>query len=68
MGYNDLEKEGGFLSEGQDSYIDYSIALTKEWLSVEWSLAYTGTDLDSKEVFDTDWGDDAVVFSVSKSM
>lgn len=68
VGYNDLEKAGGFLSDGQDSYIDYSIALTKEWLSVEWSLAYTGTDLDSKEVFGTDWGDDAVVFSVSKSM
>jgi len=68
VGYNDLDKKGGFLSDGQDSYIDYSIGLTKEWLSVEWALSYVGTDLDEAEVFDTEWGEDAVIFSISKSM
>lgn len=68
VGFNDLDEDGGFLSDGQDSYIDYSVALTKEWLSVEWSLAYVGTDLDESEVFGTEWGDDSVIFSVSKSL
>jgi uncharacterized protein (TIGR02001 family) len=68
VGFNDLDEEGGFLSDGQDSYIDYSVALTKEWASVEWSLAYVGTDLSEDEVFATEWGDDSVIFSVSKSL
>ena len=51
-----------------DAYTDYSVALTYSWASVDWSLAYVGTDLDEEDVFDTDWGEDAVVFSVAKSL
>ena len=32
------------------------------------TLAYVGTDLDEEDVFDTDWAEDTVVFTVSKSM
>ncbi len=66
-GYNDLDEEG-FLSAGATSYSDYSIGVSTSWLAVDWSLAWVGTDLDEEEVFDTEWGDDTVVFTVSKSM
>ncbi|QFU77130.1 hypothetical protein EY643_16520 [Halioglobus maricola] len=68
VGYNDLDEDGGFLSNEEDSYTDYSVALSTSWLAVDWSLAYVGTTLDEKDVFDTDWADDTVVFTVSKSM
>ena len=68
LGYNDLEKNGGFLATDTDSYVDYSVGVTASWLAVDWTLAYVGTDLDSDDVFDTDWGDDSVIFTISKSM
>ena len=68
VGYNDLDGKGGYLSEGKDSFVDYSVSLTKEWLSVEWALSYVGTDLDESEAYDTDWAEDSVIFSVSKSL
>jgi uncharacterized protein (TIGR02001 family) len=68
IGYNDLEKNGGFLATDEDSYIDYSIGLTTTFLAVDWTLAWVGTDLDDEDVFGTDWGDDTVVFTISKSM
>jgi uncharacterized protein (TIGR02001 family) len=78
VGYNDLEKNGGFLATDEDSYIDYSVALTTSWLGVDWSLAYVGTDLDKEDLTfcdltepgcsKSDWGEDTVVFSVSRSM
>jgi uncharacterized protein (TIGR02001 family) len=68
VGYNDLEKNGGFLATDEDSYIDYSLGITASWATVDWSLAYVGTDLDEEDVFDTEWGDDQVVFTISKSM
>jgi len=68
VGYNDLEKNGGFLATDEDSYVDYSIAATISQWGLDWSLAYVGTDLDEEDVFDTDWADDTVVFSVSRSM
>jgi uncharacterized protein (TIGR02001 family) len=68
VGYNDLEKDGGFLSDGADSYIDYSVGATASWAAVDWSIAYVGTDLDEEEVFDTEWGEPTVVFTISKSM
>ncbi|MFV8818084.1 TorF family putative porin [Haliea sp. E17] len=67
VGYNDLDEEG-FLSDGATDYTDYSIGVSASWLAVDWSLAWVGTDLDDEEVFGTDWGDDTVVFTVSKSM
>jgi len=68
VGYNMLEEDGGFLATDEDAYTDYSVALTYSWASVDWSLAYVGTDLDEEDVFDTDWGDDTVVFTIAKSL
>jgi len=68
LGYNDLEKNGGFLGTDTDSYVDYSVGVTASWLTVDWTLAYQGTDLDSDDTFGTDWGDDQLVFMISKSM
>ena len=67
VGYNMLEEDGGFLSSDEDAYFDYSVSLSKEWVGVEWAVAWVGTDLDDDDVFGTDWADDTVVFSVSKS-
>lgn len=66
-GYNDLDEDEGFLATDESSYTDYSVALSKSFLAVDWSLAYVGTTLDEEDVFDTDWGEDTVVFTVSKS-
>lgn len=68
VGYNDVEKNGGFLSSDEDSFIDYSVGVTASWLAVDWTLAYVGTDLDEEDVFDTEWGDDSIIFTISKSM
>lgn len=74
VGYNDLTDDGGFLQvpEGktkhEDSYVDYSVGITASWLAVDWTLAYVGTDLDEEDVFDTEWGDDSIIFTISKSM
>lgn len=68
VGYNDLDEDGGFLSDGQDSYVDYSVGLSTSVASVDLSLAVVGTDLDEEEVFGTDWGEDSVIFTISKSM
>ena len=68
VGYNDLEKNGGFLATDTDSYVDYSVGITASWAAVDWTLAYVGTDLDEEDVFDTEWGDDQLIFTISKSM
>ncbi|TDG15305.1 hypothetical protein E2F43_03465 [Seongchinamella unica] len=67
-GYNDLEDDTTFLSDGQDSYTDYSVGLTWTVLGVDLGATYVGTTLDEDEVFGTDWGEDTVVFSIAKSM
>ena len=72
-GYNFLDDEGGFLAAGpdgknEDEYVDYSVSVAYEWSGLEFSLAYVGTDLDDEDVFDTDWGDDQAVFTISKSL
>lgn len=73
VGFNDLDDEGGFLQgdedgKNEDSYTDYSIGLTWSVMGVDLGAAYVGTTLDEEDVFDTDWGDDTVVISISKSM
>ena len=68
VGYNMLDEAPGFLSSKEDTYFDYSVSLSKEWAGVEWALAWVGTDLDDDDVFGTDWADDTLVFSISKSM
>ena len=68
VGYNMLEEDGGFLSSDEDAYTDYSVSVTYDFMGVDLALAYVGTDLDDEDVFDTDWGDDAAVFTISKSL
>jgi uncharacterized protein (TIGR02001 family) len=67
-GYGDVEKDGGFFSSDTDSYFDYSAGISASWLALDWSVAYIGTDLDKDDVFGTDWAEDTVVFTISKSM
>lgn len=67
LGYSELQRGGGFLATAEDSYMDYSLAVTASLMEVDWTVAYVGSDLEQEEVFDTDWGDDSLVFSVSKS-
>jgi uncharacterized protein (TIGR02001 family) len=68
VGFNDLDEDGGFLSNQEDSYTDYSVALSASLLTADFSVAYVGTTLGKKDVFDTDWGEDTLVFTISKSM
>ena len=68
IGYNDLEEDGGFLATSESSYTDYSVGVTWSVIGVDLGAAYVGTTLDEEDVFDTDWGEDTVVFSISKSM
>lgn len=67
-GYNILEENAGFLSSDADDYYDYSVSVTYGWGGVDFSLAVVGTDLDEKDLFGSDWGDDSAVFTISKSM
>ncbi|MFT6310001.1 MAG: hypothetical protein ACJAQS_000362 [Porticoccus sp.] len=67
VGMNEFD-EVSFLSDGADSYIDYSVGVSKDYAGVTWGLAYVGTDLDESEVFDTEWGEDSVIFTISKSL
>ena len=73
VGYQILDDEGGFLAadadgKNEDGYTDYSVSVTYTWASVDFSLAYVGTDLDDDDVFGTDWGDDTAIFTLSKSL
>jgi uncharacterized protein (TIGR02001 family) len=68
VGVNFLEEDGGFLSSDEDQYTDYSVGVTYSWASVDFSLAWVGTDLDDDDYFGSDLADDTAVFTVSKSM
>lgn len=68
VGVNFLEEDGGFLATDEDQYTDYSVGLTYSWASVDFTLAWVGTDLDDDDVFGTDWADDTAVFTVAKSL
>jgi uncharacterized protein (TIGR02001 family) len=77
-GYNSFEydsndsklkdAERAFLSDGEDSYSDYSITIGKSWQGLDFSLSWIDTDLDDEECFDTSWCDSSVVFAISKSL
>ena len=68
VGYNMLEEDGGFLSSDEDAFTDYSVSVTYNWASVDFSLAYAGTNLDEEDTFGYDWGDGKAIFTISKSM
>lgn len=65
-GYNDFD-EDSILSSDKGSYVDYSVGVTWSVVGVDLGLAWVGSDLDEDDVFDTSWGDDTAVFSISKS-
>ncbi len=61
VGYSDAD-EDDFFAAGEDSYIDYSAALTTSAAGVDFALTYYGTDLN-----DIDAADDRLVLSMSKA-
>ena len=67
VGYNILEEDGGFLSSDEDAYTDYSIGISRDFMGLNFAVAYVGTDLDDDDVFDTDWGDGALIGTLSAS-
>ena len=67
VGYNMLEEDGGFLATDEDAYTDYSISISRDFMGLNFAVAYVGTDLDEEDVFDTDWGDGAVIGTLSAS-
>ncbi|MDX2464679.1 MAG: TorF family putative porin [Porticoccus sp.] len=57
-----------FLSDGEDSYSDYSITLGKSAYGLDFSLSWIDTDLDKDEYFGSSAVDSSVVFAISKSL
>jgi uncharacterized protein (TIGR02001 family) len=68
VGLNMLEEDGGFLGNGEDEYMDYSVSATYSYSGVDFTLAGVGTDLSDGDLINDDWGDDSIVFSISKSL
>ncbi len=66
VGYNDF-KEDIFLSSDKGHYTDYSVGVTWSVVGVDLGLTWVGTNLDEEDVFGTEWGDDTVVVSLSKT-
>jgi uncharacterized protein (TIGR02001 family) len=67
LGYNMLEEDGGFLSSDEDAYTDYSVSVSRDFMGFNFAVAYVGTDLDDDDVFGTDWGDGALIGTLSAS-
>ena len=60
--------ERAFLTDGEDSYWDYSIGLTKGFMGVDFTLTWVDTDLNKGECFGENWCDSTFIFAVSKSL
>jgi uncharacterized protein (TIGR02001 family) len=67
-GYSSFDEAGVFLSNDKDDYTDYSVSLTYNWASVDFSVAYVGTDLDEEDYFDTELAEPVAVFTIKKAM
>jgi uncharacterized protein (TIGR02001 family) len=50
-----------------DSYVDWSLGVSKAWLGVDWGLTYTDTDISSNDCGDDDLCDSIFTVSMSKS-
>ncbi|WP_308364279.1 MULTISPECIES: TorF family putative porin [unclassified Microbulbifer] len=61
VGLNVLDEDGGFLDEGEDSYVDYSVSLGKEFGGLALSASVVGTDISDSECFDLDWCEPTVL-------
>ena len=68
VGYNKLEEMGGFLATEEDTYLDYSVSVSREVGGIDIALAYVGTDLDKEDVFDTKWGESILQLTLSRSL
>lgn len=65
VGLNMLDEDGGFLAEGEDSYVDYSVSLGKEFGGLALSASVVGTDISDSECFDLDWCEPTVLASAT---
>ncbi|MGL6161699.1 TorF family putative porin [Microbulbifer sp.] len=61
VGLNMLDEDGGFLAEGKDSYVDYSVSLGKEFGGLALSASVVGTDVSESECWDLDWCEPTVL-------
>ncbi|WP_417499489.1 TorF family putative porin [Methylophaga sp.] len=67
VGYTDSDRNDGD-SSLSDSYVDYTIGLSKPFVGFDWSIAYVGTDSDGDDFAGSDSAaDDRFLVSVSKS-
>jgi uncharacterized protein (TIGR02001 family) len=67
VGYTDSERNDGTLG-ASDTYMDYSIALSKSLIGLDFALAYTGTNSDGEDfAFGGGEEDDRLVMSVGAS-
>lgn len=60
--------QNGGLSCDTDDYTDYSVSLTYNWATVDFTVAYVGTDLDEDDYFGTDLAEPVAVFTIKKVM
>jgi uncharacterized protein (TIGR02001 family) len=67
VGLNMLDEDGGFLAEGEDSYVDYSVSLGKEFGGLALSASVVGTDISDSECFDLDWCEPTVLATATYS-
>jgi uncharacterized protein (TIGR02001 family) len=67
VGYTDSDRNDG-VAGASDSYVDYTIGLSKPFVGLDWSVAYVGTNSDGDDFAATDSAaDDRFLVSVSKS-
>jgi uncharacterized protein (TIGR02001 family) len=50
-----------------DSYVDWTLGVSKSWMGVDWAATYTDTDISSSDCGDPDLCDSTFVVSMSKS-
>lgn len=67
VGHSSISSQSYFATSEED-YTDYSVGVTKEVMGVTLGVAYVGTDLDSNIDSTDKYGNEGVVFSISKSM
>jgi uncharacterized protein (TIGR02001 family) len=67
VGYNMIDEGEGFLSSDEDAYTDYSVSVSRDFMSFNFAVSYAGTDLDDEDLFGTDWGDGALIGTISAS-
>ncbi len=63
-----ITTEGGFFATKEDTYVDYSVSISREVGGIDIALAYVGTNLDEEDVFGTEWGEGILQFTLSKSL